>query len=56
MIYPVGGLVLGALVGAVRARMRGGKMLDMLQWGSAFALIFGIIGTFILVFMLRSAV
>lgn len=56
MIYPLGGLVLGALLGAVRARMRGGKGLDMLQWGAAFALIFGIIGVFILVFMMRSAV
>jgi hypothetical protein len=56
MIYPLGGLVLGALLGAVRARMRGGKMLDLLQWGAAFGIIFGLIGLFILVFIERSAV
>lgn len=55
MIYPLGGFVLGALIGAVRARMRGGKMLDLLQWGAAFGLMCGIIGLFVMVFLLRSA-
>ena len=56
MIYPLGGFVLGALLGAVRARMRGGKMLDLLQWGAAFGIVFALIGLFIMVFLLRSAV
>lgn len=56
MIYPLGGFVLGALLGAVRARMRGGKLLDLLQWGAAFGIIFGLIGLFVMVFLLRSAV
>lgn len=56
MIFPLGGIVLGALIGAIRARMRGGKGLDMLQWGAAFAVIFGLIGLFILVFIQRSVV
>ena len=55
MIYPVGGFILGALLGAVRARMRGGQSLDLLQWGAAFGLMFGIIGLFVMVFLLRSA-
>ncbi len=53
MIYPLGGLLLGAILGAIRARMRGGKMLDMLQWGAAFGLIFGVIGVFVLVMIQR---
>ena len=56
MILPLGGVLLGALIGAVRARARGGKMLDMLQWGAAFAVILGIVGLFILVFIQRAAV
>lgn len=55
MIYPLGGLVLGALLGAALARRRGGKGLDLLQWAAAYGVIFGIIGTFVLVFLLRSA-
>lgn len=54
MIFPLGGIVLGALIGAIRARMRGGKVLDMLQWGAAFAVILGLIGLFILVYIQRS--
>ena len=56
MILPLGGIVLGALMGAIRARMRGGKVADMLQWGAAFAVIFGVVGLFILVFIQRAAV
>ena len=56
MILPLGGLLLGALIGAVRARMQGGKALDMLQWGAAFAVVFGIVGLIILVFIQRAAV
>ncbi|SHG65915.1 hypothetical protein SAMN05444003_0363 [Cognatiyoonia sediminum] len=54
MIYPLAGLLIGAIVGAVRAKMRGGKVLDMLQWGAVFAMIFGLIGLFALVFIERS--
>lgn len=54
MIYPLAGLLIGAIVGAVRAKVRGGKVLDMLQWGAVFAMIFGLIGLFALVFIERS--
>ena len=56
MIYPLIGILLGAIVGAARARMRGGKGLDMLQWGGVFAIIFGLIGLFVLIFIERSYV
>lgn len=56
MIFPLIGLILGAIVGAVRARMRGGKPADMLQWGAAYAILFGLIGLFILIFIERSYV
>ena len=54
MIYPLAGLLFGAAFGAFRARARGGKMLDMLQWGGSFAILFGLIGLFVLVFIERS--
>lgn len=56
MIYPLGGLFLGALLGAIRAKSRGGKPADMAQWGAVFALIFGIIGLFIAVILTRASV
>ncbi|MDP5086773.1 MAG: hypothetical protein NWQ23_15250 [Yoonia sp.] len=56
MIFPLSGLVLGAIIGAFRARSRGGKGKDMLQWGAVFAIIFGLIGLFVLIFLQRSLV
>ncbi|WP_194094884.1 hypothetical protein [Marivivens aquimaris] len=54
MIYPLAGIVLGIIVGAVRAKMRGGKVLDMIQWAAVYAMIFGIIGLFIVIGIDRS--
>jgi len=54
MIFPLAGLLLGAAFGALRAKRRGGKTLDLLQWGAVFALIFGIIGLFAMVFIDRA--
>ncbi|WP_439156277.1 hypothetical protein [Yoonia sp.] len=56
MIYPLSGLIIGAILGAFRARLRGGKLTDMLQWGAAFAILFAVIGLFILIFIERSYV
>ncbi len=54
MIYPLGGFLFGAILGLWRAKAKGGKMLDLLQWAAVYALIFGIIGLFILLFIDRS--
>lgn len=54
MIFPVSGLILGAIVGAFRARARGGKLQDLLQWGAVYAILFGLIGLFVLIFIERS--
>lgn len=54
MIYPLTGIIAGAILGALRARMRGGKLLDMVQWGAVFAIMFGVIGMFVLIFIERS--
>jgi hypothetical protein len=54
MIFPLTGMFLGALVGAYRAKARGGKPFDLLQWGAVFAILFGIIGLFLLIIIDRS--
>jgi hypothetical protein len=56
MIYPLAGLVLGAIVGALRARARGGKPADMVQWAIVHALILGLAGLFAAVILTRSMI
>ncbi len=54
MIYPLVGIVIGAVLGAIMAKRRGGTRADMAQWGAALAMIGGVIGLFVLVFIERS--
>ena len=54
MIYPLMGLLFGAVLGGVRAKLRGGSGKDIAQWAVAFAIMFGIIGMFILIYIERS--
>lgn len=56
MIFPMGGMLIGAIFGALMAKLKGGKTLDLLQWGGVFAMIFGLIGLFALIFIERSYV
>jgi uncharacterized membrane protein len=56
MIYPLAGLVIGAALGAIGARRRGGKPLDLLQWAAVGAIVGGLVGLFVLVFIERSYV
>lgn len=46
--------ILGALIGGLTAQRRGGTRLDMAQYAATFALVFGIIGLFISVFVARA--
>lgn len=54
MIYPLAGLLLGALLGALGARRQGGRRLDLLQWAAVGAIMGGIVGLFVLIFIERS--
>ena len=47
-------MLIGAVVGALRAEARGGKRLDMLQWGAVFAILFGLLGLFVLIVLQRA--
>ncbi len=52
MLIPVFAL-LGALFGAWRARMKHGNRLDMAQYAAIGALIFGVLGTFLAIYIDR---
>lgn len=53
MIYPLAGLVIGAVTGALRARARGGRTADMVQWAIVHALILGLAGLFAAIILTR---
>jgi hypothetical protein len=54
MIFPLIGLVFGAILGAFRARAKGGTGKDMLQWSAVFAIIFALVGLFVLIIVDRA--
>ena len=56
MIYPLAGLVIGAVLGALGARRKDGKTLDLVQWAAVGAILCGLIGLFVLIFIERSYV
>ena len=49
----LGFAIIGALIGGVTARTRGGKPLDIAQYATSYAMAFAIVGLFITVFMSR---
>ncbi len=54
MIYPLVGLVLGLVIGAWRAKSRGGTRADMAQWAVAHGLGLAMVGLFLLVIVDRA--
>ena len=53
---PLFGMVFGALLGAVVAKRKGGNGLDMAQYAGGFAIIFGLIGLFVAIYLARAAI
>ncbi len=52
-MFVIGGLVLGAIGGGLRAKSRGGKPADIAQYATVYAIIFGLIGLFITLYLDR---
>lgn len=52
----IGGAVLGAALGAIAARRKGGNRLDMLQYAAACAIALAIVGLFATVFIHRASI
>ncbi len=55
MIYPLTGIVIGAVLGGIGARRQGGTGRDVAQWAAVGGMICGLIGLFVLVFLARAA-
>ena len=54
MSIPLAAL-LGAALGAWRARRRKGSTADMLQWGAVYGALFALAALFISIFIIRGA-
>lgn len=53
MLFPLTGIVIGIVLGAIQARRKGGNSKDMAQWAAVFAMIFGLVGLFALIIVDR---
>ncbi len=49
------GFVIGAIVGAMTAKRRGGRWLDMLQYAAVYSIAFTLLGLFVTIFIDRMA-
>ncbi len=49
----IGGLVLGAILGVMSARRRGGKPADMAQYAAGYGIAFGLLGVFLTIVLER---
>lgn len=52
-MFVIGGLVLGAIGGGLRARTRGGKAADIAQYAAVYAILFALIGLFLTLYLDR---
>lgn len=52
-MFVIGGFLIGALGGGLRARARGGKGADIAQYAAVYGILFALIGLFITVYLDR---
>lgn len=52
-MFVIGGLLVGAIGGGLRARSRGGKLADILQYAAAYAILFGLFGVMLTIYLDR---
>ena len=52
-MFVIGGLLLGAIGGGLRARARGGKPADIAQYAAVYGILFGLLGLFLTVYLDR---
>lgn len=51
MVFLGGWFILGAVIGAVTARRRGGRKLDAVHYGAIYGIMFTLIGLFVDIFL-----
>lgn len=49
----LGFALVGAIIGGLTAKKRGGNRLDIAQYAAGYAMAFGVIGLFVTVFVVR---
>lgn len=52
-MFVIGGLLVGAIGGGLRAKARGGKIADIAQFAVVYAILFGLLGLFITLYLDR---
>jgi ABC-type Mn2+/Zn2+ transport system permease subunit len=52
-VIVIGGFILGAVIGALTAKQRGGKPADMAQYAAGFGIAFCLLGLFLTIFLER---
>jgi hypothetical protein len=52
-MFVIGGFLIGAIGGGLRARARGGKGADIAQYAAVYGILFALIGLFITVYLDR---
>ena len=52
-MFVIGGLVVGAIGGGLRARVGGGKLADILQYAAVYGILFGLFGVFLTIYLDR---
>ncbi|MES2539720.1 MAG: hypothetical protein V4720_09495 [Pseudomonadota bacterium] len=52
-MFVIGGFLVGAIGGGLRAKARGGKVADILQYAFVHGLIFALMGLFITIYLDR---
>jgi ABC-type Mn2+/Zn2+ transport system permease subunit len=53
-VIVIGGFILGAVIGALTARKRGGKPADIAQYAVGFGIAFCLLGLFLTIFLERA--
>jgi hypothetical protein len=49
----IGGLILGAIGGGLRAKLRGGKPADIAQYAAVWGIVLAVIGLFLTIVLAR---
>lgn len=52
-MFVIGGFLLGAIGGGLRARSRGGRWADIAQYATVYGLLFALIGLFLTIYLDR---
>jgi hypothetical protein len=55
MIFPLAGLLLGAVIGALTARKRGGNALDMAQYAAGYGIALAVLALILSLLLVRLA-